>query len=545
LEMKNVRVAFDVLDDKEEIPVGYQQIRGHLIFEIKMGSLHRMARYVADGHLTDPPASITYASVVSTESVRIAFTIAALNDLDVQAADIQNAYLTSPCDEKVCTVLGPEFGPELEGKRAIIIRSLYGLKSSGAAYRYHLATSMEHVGFKSCKADPDVWIRENNDHTGAEFYEYVLIYTDDILAIGKDPSAILSRLNKYFTLTEGSVGPTDQTLGAKIRSSIGVDGKKFWTQSFSAYVQEAVKNVERWLDERNMKLPSRSDTPMSTSYRPELDISPELSHEVANNWYQSAIGILRWAFELGRIDLTTETSMLAAHMAMPREGHLIAVLRIFSYLKKHHNARIAFDPTYPEIDYSKFERRDWRRFYNNVEEPIPPNAPKPLGRPVVIRFFVDADHAGDQATRRSRTGFIMFINSAVINWYSKKQGSVEGATFGSEFIAMKTVAEMNKGVRYKLRMMGVPIDGPSYVHGDNTSVLHNTSNPESTLKKKSNSIAYHLVRESIAMDAMRTGYVNTDGNYADLMTKSLPKGERRENLLRAMMWDIYSKSKGV
>jgi hypothetical protein len=92
-----------------------------------MGSLRRNARYVADEHMTDPPTSITYASVVSRESVRIAFMYAALNDLDVQAADIQNAYLTSPCDEKVWTILGPEF----EGKCAIIVRSLYGLKSSG------------------------------------------------------------------------------------------------------------------------------------------------------------------------------------------------------------------------------------------------------------------------------------------------------------------------------------------------------------------------------------------------------------------------------
>jgi hypothetical protein len=129
-------------------------------------------------------------------------------------------------------------------------------------------------GVKSCKADPDVWIGENNDHTGAEFYEYVLIYTDDILAIRKDTSAILSRLNKFVTLKEGSVGPPDQYLGPKIRSSIGVDSKELWTQSSSEYVQEAVKNVERWLDERNVKLPSWSDTPMSTSYMPKLDVSP-------------------------------------------------------------------------------------------------------------------------------------------------------------------------------------------------------------------------------------------------------------------------------
>jgi hypothetical protein len=113
-------------------------------------------------------------------------------------------------------------------------------------------------------------------------------------------------------------------------------------------------------------------------------------------------------------------------------------------------------------------------------------------------------------------------------------------------MAMETVAEINKGVRYKLRMMGIPIDGPSYVYGDNKSVLHNTPNPESTLKKKSNSIAYHLVRELVAMDAMPVGYFNTDENFGDLTTKVLPRGERRENLLRGIMWDIYSpKTKDV
>jgi hypothetical protein len=134
----------------------------------------------------------------------------------------------------------------------------------------------------------------------------------------------------------------------------------------------------------------------------------------------------------------------------------------------------------------------------------------------------------------------MFVNSAPTIWYSKKQGGVEGASFGSEFMAMKTAAEVNRGLRYKLRMMGIPIDGPTYTYGDNMSVLHNTQKPESTLKKKSNSIAYHLVREAVAMGEMLTGYVNTDDNVADLLTKALPRGERRERLVRKIMWDIYS-----
>ena len=88
-------------------------------------------------------------------------------------------------------------------------------------------------------------------------------------------------------------------------------------------------------------------------------------------------------------------------------------------------------------------------------------------------------------------------------------------------------------------MMGIPIDGPSYLYGDNMSVLHNTQKPESTLKKKSNSIAYHLVRESVVMGETLTGYVRTDDNYADLMTKPLPKGEHHEHLIRGVMWDVY------
>ena len=176
---------------------------------------------------------------------------------------------------------------------------------------------------------------------------------------------------------------------------------------------------------------------------------------------------------------------------------------------------------------------------------IPPNAPEPRGLPVVIRIYVDADHAGEQLTRRSRTGYVMFLNSAPVNWYSKKQGGIEGASFGSEFMAMKTACEVNRGFRYKLRMMGVPIDGPTYMYGDNMSVLHNTQKPESTLKKKSNSIAYHFVRECVARGEVLTGYVNTKSNYADLMTKTLPSGDLRTNLVGGLMWDIYPASTPV
>ena len=103
---------------------------------------------------------------------------------------------------------------------------------------------------------------------------------------------------------------------------------------------------------------------------------------------------------------------------------------------------------------------------------------------------------------------------------------------------MKHGVETLRGLRYKLRMMGVPIDGPSYIYGDNMSVIHNTSKPESTLKKKSNSIAYHLVREAVAMKECLTSHIPTLKNCADFLTKTL-FGKKRRDLVGSVMYDIY------
>jgi len=92
-------------------------------------------------------------------------------------------------------------------------------------------------------------------------------------------------------------------------------------------------------------------------------------------------------------------------LALPREGHLQQVYHIFAYLKQKHNARLVFDATYPVVDPSEFPKQDWSSFYGDVQEEVPDNAPEPLGYEFVMRAYVDADHAGDKLTRRSRTGF--------------------------------------------------------------------------------------------------------------------------------------------
>jgi hypothetical protein len=128
-EYANVKVAFKLLDDGLKVPPGYTEITCHLVFEVKF-DLRRKARYVAGGHLTSTPSHLTYSSIVSRESVRIGFLVAALNDLDIWAADIQNAYLNAPTKEKVWFKAGDEWG-EHKGKPILVVRALYGLKGSG------------------------------------------------------------------------------------------------------------------------------------------------------------------------------------------------------------------------------------------------------------------------------------------------------------------------------------------------------------------------------------------------------------------------------
>ena len=240
--------------------------------------------------------------------------------------------------------------------------------------------------------------------------------------------------------------------------------------------------------------------------------------------------------ELGRIDIGTEVSALSSFLAMPREGHLEAVFRIYSYLQYKKNSLMVFDPSYPKVDDEKFTKKNWNNFYGDVEEQLPPAMPDPLGGEVLLRLFVDADYAGDGATRRSRTGFIIFLNEAPIYWFSKKQTRVENSVFGSEFIAMRTGLEVVQGIRYKLRMMGIPLKTPTYIYGDNMSVIYNTSRPESTLKKKANSVCYHYIREAVAADECRTGHISTHENPADVLTKPLPNSTKRDYLVGKVLY---------
>lgn len=514
-------------------PTGYTEIPCHWIFDVKLGeNYRRKARFVAGGHKTDAPASITYSSVVSRDSVRIAFLLAALNDVKILACDIHGAYLTAPCREKIVFRAGQEFGADA-GKLMKITKALYGLKSSGASFRAFLAEHLHAIGYRSSLADPDVWLRPAVKPDGEEYYEMVLTYVDDILCVSAKPEGTMKQIQAKFKLKNDAYLPPTDYLGAGIGRMTTANGTECWTQSADKYLAESVKNVEATLAKHGNKLSGNFVSPTSNGYKPEEDTTAELGKEGVS-YYQELIGVLRWGVELGRIDILHEVSVLSQHLALPREGHLEQALHIFGFLKTHPKRKIAFDPDHPKIDPSRFKKYNWEDFYRDAVEAIPPNAPKARGKHVSTHCFVDANLAGDTATRRSQTGILIFVNRAPIHWYSKRQSTVETSTFGSEIVAMKTAIEMIKALRYKLRMFGVEIEGPTGVYCDNEAVTKNCSIPESVLRKKHHSIAYHHNRQAVASGTVQITKEHTSTNLADLFTKNLGRVERDSKLNRFM-----------
>ena len=179
---------------------------------------------------------------MSRESVRIALTYAALNNLPICACDIQNAYLQAPSSEKHYVVCGPEFGLENVGKYAIIVRALYGRKSAGRDFWNHLRGCMDFLGFTSCNADPDLWIRPAIKSDGSHYYAYVLLHVDDALAISENTEHIMrNNIGKYFEMKETSVGNPEIYLGGRVNRVTLVNGARAWTFSSSQYVQNAVR----------------------------------------------------------------------------------------------------------------------------------------------------------------------------------------------------------------------------------------------------------------------------------------------------------------
>ncbi|MGH2412903.1 MAG: reverse transcriptase domain-containing protein, partial [Microcystaceae cyanobacterium] len=497
-----------------------------MIFTIKPDLRHK-ARLVVGGHVTDASAYDTYASTLSTVNIRLLMHLAVKNKLNIISGDIGNAYLNASTKEKVYSTAGMEFG-DLCGKKVIIRKALYGLKSSANAWYHELSKAMREMGFNKSSLDGSLWYKMREDQTG---YDYIGHHVDDFIVAAKQPMIYLYQLGKKFTLTGGT--PPETYLGQTLEM---LEDQSGWKISTAEYLKKCLPIVTKISKREHL---GTASTPTKTDWHPEMYTSP-LLNDTKRREYQQLLGIGIWLVTIGRIDITFAITSLSRYTHIAREEHFDDLVRVFKYLNKYPNRYLTFEDGELLLEFPlqmkeiwKKKREEMKSYYVDATDEWDPSFPQPAGRSSRITVFVDADHASNLADRRSITGIIIFVDNALYKYVSKRQGTIESSTFGAEFAAMRVAVEESIAVQNTLRSLGIPTE-PVTILGDNLSVIHNSTIPGSVLKKKHISIAYHKVRECVAAGIIEVSHITSKDNLADILTKSLGSIIFRQLLSRCM-----------
>ena len=387
---------------------------------------------------------------------------------------------------------------------------------SAARWHEELSQTLRSMGFEPTKADSDLWIKDCGTH-----YEYICTWVDDVIVSSKHPSALLDEFIIRAQYILKGIGAPRYYLGGdygRVNSNL-LPNKSKSTCYLSAktYINNVCSKIESTL---NVKL-RNYQMPMDPNYHPEVDDSPLLSPDLASK-YRMLVGSGLWATTLGRFDILYAVNTFARYNVMPREGHFEGMLRVFGYLKSFEKAKLVFDFRDLTEDVGDEIPHGWGELYPNATEELPPDMPIPKMKPVRITSIYDASHAPCLVTRRSVTGIVLMVNNMILRATSKRQNTVETSTYGAEMVAGRLAVEQVMDLRYKLRMLGVPILGATTLIGDNQSVITSCSIPSSNLKKKHNAIAYHRIREAVAAGVVKMKYIQSSLNLADAMTKALP-----------------------
>ena len=489
----------------------YQYAPLTLIFDVKQEDLRRKARLVAGGHVVDASMYESYSSVVQTRTIRILETIAMNENLKFVTGDIGNAFVQANTNEKIYSIAGPEFG-EKEGSVVIVKKALYGLATSARQWSLTLGEAISNMGFRPTRADPDLWIRLDEENNK---YEYIATYVDDIIVVAKNPMQYIDTIKTKFPIRNIEEMPEyylGNNLQVRHNRTIKVSSKK--------YISEIIDRYEKKYGPLR-----KENVPMTPNDHPELDESPILDDE-GRRHYQSNIGICQWICTSGRMDIAFAVSSMSRFSQTPREDHLKRTEKILGYLKKYTKRGYVIDPREPILN-TKFEKveADFGNQYSDFVEEIDARLPSPRMKELSLNIFVDSNHGHDKVTGRSITGLISFVGRTPVYWTAKRQSAVQTATFGAEFVALKKAVEEAITLRYHLRSMGVAVTKPTVIYGDNLSAITNSTNPGSALKKKYLALAYHFCREYFSAGIVDIRKINGKDNYSDAMTKALVSSE--------------------
>jgi hypothetical protein len=345
------------------------------------------------------------------------------------------------------------------------------------------AECLRNEGFEPCIPEPDIWIRRNGER-----YEYIAVYVNDLAVTLEDNKGLFAILADKYNFKLKGTGPLVYHLGCDFeRDEHGV-----LCMSPKKYIDRMTAEYERIF---GTKPSSPVTSPLEKNDHPEIDIPPLLDDDGIHKYQPLLVGSSQWAISLGHIDITVAVMTLSGFRSAPRKGHLDRAKRLVSYLSKMKHGKIRFrvgEPDYSDLPVPEY---DWFRIYGDSKEQLPHKTPiLPLG-------------------------ILHLMNQTPIDWYAKKQATVETATYGSEFVAARTCVEQIMDLRTTLRYLGVRVSDKSFMFGDNESVVNSSIKPEAKLHKRHNALSFHRVRECIAAGFIVFTHIPGVNNPADILSK--------------------------
>ncbi|WVZ99464.1 hypothetical protein U9M48_044755 [Paspalum notatum var. saurae] len=449
-------------------------VTGKWIFRHKLnsdGTLDRYkARWVLRGFTQRPGVDFdeTFSPVVKPATIRTVLSLALSNNWPIHQLDVKNAFLHGTLSETVFCSQPSGFVDATHPDHVCRLnKSLYGLKQAPRTWYSCFASYLQKLGFLEAKSDTSLFIYRWDSGTG-----YLLLYVDDIVLTASSATLLrqlITALQASFPMMD--LGPLQHFLGIAV------------TRSPSGMMLSQRQYALDLLERAGMTACKPCTTPVDTQAKLSSDGAPVADPTL----YRSLVGALQY-LTFTRPDLAYAVQQVCLHMHDPREPHLTAVKRILRYLQGTTDLGLLLGCT-------------------------PSSA---------LTVYTDTDWAGCPNTRRSTSGYAVFLGDNLISWSSKRQQTVSRSSAEPEYRAVANGVAEASWLRQLLQELHHPPQRTTLVYCDNVSAVYLSSNPVQHQRTKHIEIDLHFVWERVAAGVVRVLHVPTSSQFADLFTKGLP-----------------------
>ena len=464
---------------RSEVPRDRRCVKCKWVFKIKRNGVFR-ARLVACGYSQIAGVDFTenYAPVINDVTFRILLIAMIVWKLEGKIIDVETAFLHGDLDEDIYMDC-PEGLEANEDECLQLLKTIYGLVQAARQYFKKFGTGLKSIGFEGGQADPCLMMKqEGNDRI------YVGTYVDDNVCVGTQ-QLIDDTIKKLKNIGFELKVMDDFTDYLSCEIVFSEDRSKAWIGQ-----PHLLKKLENKFSEltKGLTLYKTPGTPGHNITRPTADSDKINASE--QKLYRSGVGMLLYLVKYSRPDIANAVRELSKSMDGATKGSFRELLRVIKFVLDTKDKGLRIEPK-GQID-------EWD-----------------------LVMLSDSDYAGDQETRISVSGFILYLMGVAISWRSKGQKSVTLSSSEAEFVALSEAAKEIKFVVQILQSMKIPVRIPVVVRVDNVGAIFMTENVTTSNRTRHVDIRYHFVREFVEDGFIKIIFVKTADNDADIFTKNV------------------------